>query len=85
MAARTRLIQLAIGIVNILIVALVFTSIWPFPSGNFKVDLPSPSDITWSYEDGVAHIVAPVTIDNRWIYDVNDLAIYYMVRNYSGY
>jgi len=85
MAARTRLIQLAISIVNILIVALVFTSIWPFPSGDFKVDLPSPSEISWTYEDGTVHIIAPVTIDNRWIYDVDDLAIYYIVTNYSGY
>lgn len=85
MAARTRLNQLAIGIVNLLIVALVFTSIWPFPSGNFKVDLPSATEISWTYEDGVVHIIAPVTIDNKWIYDVDDLSIYYIVTNYSGY
>ncbi|MBN1677921.1 MAG: hypothetical protein JW880_05220 [Candidatus Thermoplasmatota archaeon] len=85
MAARTRLNQLAIGIVNLLIVALVFTSIWPFPSGNFKVDLPSASEISWTYQDGIVHIIAPVTIDNRWIYDVDDLSIFYSVTNYSHY
>jgi hypothetical protein len=85
MAARTRLIQLAIAVVNLLIAALVFTSIWPFPSGEFKVDLPSANEIRWTYEDGIVHIVAPVTIDNSWIYDVDDLSIYYIVTNYSGY
>lgn len=85
MAARTRLIQLAIAIVNLLIVTLVFTSIWPFPSGEFRVDLPSANEIRWTYEDGIVHIVAPVTIDNSWIYDVDDLSIYYIVTNYSGH
>jgi len=85
MAARTRFIQLSIAIVNILIAALVFTSVWPFPSGDFKVDLPSANDITWTYEDGIVHIIAPFTIDNRWIYDVDDLSIYYRVTNYSEY
>lgn len=85
MGTRTRLNQLAIGIVNLLIVALVFTSIWPFPSGNFRVDLPSAREISWTYENGIVHIIAPVTIDNRWIYDVDDLSIYYIVTNYSGF
>ncbi len=83
MAARTRIIQLSIAIVNILIAALVFTSVWPFPSGDFKVDLPSANEITWTYEEGRIHITAPFTIDNRWIYDVDDLSIYYRVTNYS--
>lgn len=85
MAARTRLIQLSIAIVNLLIAALVFTSVWPFPSGDFKVDLPSASEISWTYEGGIVHIVAPFTIDNSWIYDVDDLSIYYLVTNYTGY
>lgn len=85
MAARTRLIQLSIAIVNILIAALVFTSVWPFPSGDFKVDLPSANEISWTYDEGIVHIIAPFTIDNRWIYDVDDLSIFYLVTNYSGY
>lgn len=85
MAARTKIIQLSIAIVNIVIAALVFTSIWPFPSGEFKVDLPSANDISWTYDDGTVHIIAPFTIDNGWIYDVDDLALYYLVTNYSGY
>jgi len=85
MAARTRLIKLSIAIVNLLIAALVFTSVWPFPSGDFKVDLPSASEISWTYEGGIVHIVAPFTIDNKWIYDVDDLSVYYLVTNYTGY
>jgi hypothetical protein len=81
MAARTRLLQLAVAAVNLTIVALVFTSVWPFPSGEFKVDLPSANDVEWGFSDGVVHITAPYTIDNGWIYDVDDLTITYSVTN----
>jgi len=81
MAARTRLLQLAVAAVNLLILALVFTSVWPFPSGEFKVVLPSANDVEWAYADGVVHIIAPYTIDNGWIYDVDDLTITYSVTN----
>jgi hypothetical protein len=81
MAARTRLLQLAVAAVSLSIVALVFTSVWPFPSGEFKVDLPSPSEIEWTFSDGVVHVIAPFSIDNGWIYDVDDLEIYYSVTN----
>lgn len=84
MAARTRLIQLAIAAVDIAIVALVFTSIWPFPSGDFSIDLPSASEVEWEYDGGVVNVHAPFSVDNGWIYDVNDLTIYYIVTNYSG-
>ena len=69
---------------NIAIIALVFTSIWPFPSGEFKVDLPNANDVTWSYADGNVHVIAPYTIHNGWIYDVDDLVIDYTVTNMSG-
>jgi len=81
MAARTRLLQLAVAAVNLTIVALVFTSVWPFPSGEFNVDLPSAQDVQWGYSDGVVTITAPYTIDNGWIYDVDDLMITYSVTN----
>ncbi|MGQ9587061.1 MAG: hypothetical protein ACUVT7_01585 [Thermoplasmata archaeon] len=85
MAARTRFLQLAIGAVNLAIVALVFTSIYPFPSGDFKVDLPSPNDIQWSYSNGVVHVTAPYSIDNGGIYDIDDLTIGYRVTNLTSY
>lgn len=85
MAARSRFLQLAIGVVNLAIVALVFTSIWPFPSGDFKVDLPSPNEIQWSYSNGVVHITAPYSIDNGGIYDVDGLTINYRVTNLTSY
>ncbi len=83
MAARTRLLQLAVAVVNITIVALVFTSVWPFPSGDFKVHLPSAHEITWTFADGIVHVTAPFSIDNGWIYDVNSLAVSYQVTNGS--
>jgi hypothetical protein len=76
---------MAIAAVNIVIVALAFTSIWPFPHGDFKVDLPSASEITWSYSDGIVHVTAPYSIDNGGFYDVSNLTLHYAVTNYSGY
>ena len=81
MAARTRVLQLAVAVVNVVIVALVFTSVWPFPSGDFQVHLPSAHEISWTYSDGVVHVVAPYSIDNGWIYDVQDLTLKYTVSN----
>ena len=83
MAARTRLLQLAIAVVNIVIAALVFTSIWPFPSGDVKVDLPSANEVQWTYQSGVVHVTAPFTIDNGGFWDIEDLTIKYEVTNYS--
>ena len=85
MAARIRLLQMAIAAVNIAIVALAFTSIWPFPHGDFKVDLPSPNEVTWTYSDGMVHVTAPYSIDNGGYYDVHDLIIDYIVFNSSRY
>ena len=81
MAARTRLLQVAVVVINIVIVGLVFSSIWPFPSGDFNVHLPSAHEVTWTYSDGMVHVVAPFSIDNGWIYDVDDLTVTYSVTN----
>ena len=84
MAVRTRFLQIGVALVNIAILALVFTSVWPFPSGEFKVDLPNANDVTWTYTDGVVDVFAPYSIHNGWIYDVDDLVISYSVTNISG-
>jgi hypothetical protein len=84
MAARRTLLQVSIAIVNLVIAALVFTSIWPFPSGDFKVRLPSASEIHWTYSNGTVQVIAPFTVDNSWIYDVNDLDISYLISNESS-
>jgi len=83
MAARTRLLQLAIAVVNIVIAALVFTSIWPFPSGDVKVDLPSASEVQWTYDNGVVHVTAPFSIDNGGFWDIEELTVRYEVTNYT--
>lgn len=82
MVARIRLLQLAVGIVNLSIVALAFTSIWPFPSGQFKVNLPSTeNDVDWSVTDGIVHVSAPFSVENYGYYDVKDLVVSYSVTN----
>lgn len=84
MAVSIRAVQAAIAVVNILIFVLVFTSVWPFPSGDFSVDLPDPGDVEWEYDDGVVTVSAPYSIDNGGFYDVADLVISYDVRNYTN-
>ena len=83
MAARTRLLQLAIAVVNIVIAALVFTSIWPFPSGDVKIDLPSANEVQWTYDNGVVHVTAPFSIGNGGFWDIEDLTVSYEVTNYT--
>jgi hypothetical protein len=85
MAAREGLLKFGIAAVNLVIVALMFTSIWPFPHGDFKVDLPSANEISWSYSGGVVHVIAPYSIDNGGYYDVKDLVLSYSVVNITGY
>ncbi|MDQ1371094.1 MAG: hypothetical protein QG582_8 [Candidatus Thermoplasmatota archaeon] len=84
MAASIRAVQAAIAVVNVLIFALVFTSVWPFPSGDFDVNLPSASEVQWAYEAGEVTVSAPYSIDNGGFYDVSDLVISYDVRNYTN-
>lgn len=84
MAARTRLLQVAIGLVNFLIFMLAFTSLWPFPNGDFKIDLPEPNEVEWSYGDGRVDIAAPYSVDNGGYYDVEDLVLSYSITNLTG-
>ncbi len=85
MAARTRILQLAVAVVNLSIVALAFTSIWPFPSGEFQMHLPKANDVKWSYENGLVHVIAPYSVHNGGVYDVDGLAVSYSVTNDSGH
>jgi len=85
MAARTRVLQLGIVIVNLTLIGLAFTSIWPFPHGDFKVHLPSARNVSWSYADGIVGVTAPYSIDNGGFYDVDNLVVKYSVNNSTGY
>lgn len=81
MAYRIRVLQVAIALVNMSIFTLAFTSLWPFAAGDFEVDLPTASEVEWSYSDGIVSVVAPYTITNGGYYDVSDLVISYDVTN----
>ncbi len=83
MAGRTRALHVGVAAVNVVIFILAFTSIYPFPSGDFKVDLPSASEIVWAYDAGIVTVTAPFSIDNGGFYDVRDLVLDYRVTNYS--
>ncbi|MDH3365119.1 MAG: hypothetical protein OEM29_03835 [Thermoplasmata archaeon] len=84
MAARTKALGISVAAVNVVIFILAFTSIYPFPAGDFKVDLPSPNEIEWAYESGEVTVTAPFTIDNGGYYSVDELRLWYHVSNYSN-
>ena len=84
MANRTKALQIGVACVNFLIFILAFTSIYPFPAGDFKVDLPSPNEVAWEFDSGVVTVTAPFSIDNGGFYDVQDLVLSYEVSNYTG-
>ena len=84
MSTHTKALQVGVATVNILIFILVFTSLYPFPAGDFNLDLPSPSDVTWEYSSGEVTVTAPFAIDNGGFYDVDDLTLSYEVTNFSG-
>lgn len=84
MASRTKALGVSVAAVNVVIFILAFTSIYPFPAGDFKIDLPSPTEVTWAYDSGVVTVTAPYTIDNGGYYSVESLLIQYHVSNYTG-
>jgi hypothetical protein len=83
MAKRTKVLHVGVASVNFLIFILAFTSIYPFPAGDFSVDLPSPNEVIWEFESGVVTVTAPFSIDNGGFYDVDDLVLSYVVTNYT--
>ena len=83
MANRTKALQIGVACVNFLIFILAFTSIYPFPAGDFKVNLPSPNEVIWEFDSGVVTVTAPFSIDNGGFYDVRDLVLGYEVSNYT--
>lgn len=83
MAGRTRALHVSVAAVNVVIFILAFTSIYPFPSGDFSIDLPSANEIAWEYDAGLVTVTAPFSIDNGGLYDVEDLVLDYRVTNYS--
>ncbi len=84
MATRTKALGVGIAAVNLVVFILAFTSIYPFPAGDFKVDLPSPNDIEWSYSAGEVTVTAPFSVDNGGYYSVDELQLRYEVTNYSN-
>jgi hypothetical protein len=84
MATRTKALTVGVASVNFIIFLLAFTSIYPFPAGDFEIDLPSPNEILWDYDSGVVTVTAPFSIDNGGFYDVDDLELRYEVTNYTN-
>jgi len=85
MGLKYRALRICISIVNIIIALLVITSIWPFATGDFSVDLPEESEIDWSYVGGVITLSAPVSINNGGFYSIDDVVVRSTVTNSTQY
>jgi hypothetical protein len=83
MAVHTRALRASIALIHVLIFALAFASLYPFPSGDISVDLPSPNDIEWGYSGGIVSVTAPFSIRNGGFFDIQDLTVDYEVTNYT--
>lgn len=81
MSSIYRMIRIIISLANIVVAAIIVTSIWPFVTGDFSVDLPNQSEVDWSYSNGIATISAPVSIHNGGFYDIEDVKIFITVTN----
>lgn len=81
MSSLYRVLRIVISIMNMIIAALVITSIWPFATGEFSVDLPQADDIDWGYAGGHLTLSAPVTINNGGFYNIDDVTIHSLVTN----
>ena len=84
MGTRTKALNVGVASVSFIVFILAFTSIYPFPAGDFKIDLPSPNETLWDYDSGVVTVTAPFSIDNGGFYDVDDLELRYEVTNYTS-
>jgi len=85
MSSFYRLLRIVISIVNIAIAVLVITSVWPFVTGGFSVDLPQLDDIDWGYAGGLVTMSAPVTVYNGGFYSIDDVVIRATVTNSTGF
>ncbi|MEM2839401.1 MAG: hypothetical protein QW505_06020 [Thermoplasmata archaeon] len=81
MSSLHRVLRIVISIINIIIATLVITSVWPFATGEFSVDLPRATDIDWGYSGGLVTLSAPVTVRNAGFYNIDDVIVRTSVTN----
>ena len=70
---------------KIAIVVIIVLSLFPFVTGDFKVDLPGSSNFNQSYQDGQFVFAGPVRISNGGVYDITDVTVDYQIENSTGY
>jgi len=80
-----RILRMMISMASIAVAIIVITSVWPFATGQFSIDLPDESDIVWSYSSGVVTLSAPVGINNGGFYAIEDVVVTITVTNSTGY
>ncbi len=85
MGTAYHILRISISMVNIAIIVMIILAAWPFVTGDFGVDVPTQSDVSWSYNDGNITVSAPVGIRNGGFYDINDVNVTMSVKNESHY
>lgn len=85
MNSAYRILRISVSMINIAIIIMIILAAWPFVTGNFGVDVPSQSDVNWSYSDGNITVSAPIGIRNGGFYDINDVNVRMSVENETHY
>ena len=85
MSSVYRMLRIIISLVNIAVAAIVVTSVWPFITGDFTVNLPNEDEVDWSYSNGILTLSAPISIHNGGFYDIEDVVIRTTVTNSTGF
>jgi hypothetical protein len=85
MGTAYHILRISISMVNIAIIVMIILAAWPFVTGDFGVDVPTQSDVSWSYDDGNITVSAPIGIRNGGFYDINDVNVTMSVKNETHY
>jgi len=75
---------MAILLVDIVAIAVIASSLYPFAAGKFNVDLPDASEVSWRVEGGDLFLTAPVRVTNGGIFDVSDLRVDVFLADDAG-
>jgi len=78
------LLRAVIGALNLIVAALVATSLYPVVTGSFKLILPEDKDVSWEIEGEELILKTNFTIDNGGFYDITDVDVFLRVSNRTG-
>lgn len=80
----SRALRTAILLVDLVAIAVIASSLYPFAAGKFNVDLPDASEVSWRVENGDLLLTAPVRVTNGGVFDVRDLRVSVFLADEEG-